>query len=193
MATTDGGTGDVAAGSARDFVKERLREADSAMSPAELAGEYGCTNGHIRNLMMDLVDDGVAERVERGQYTLVGGGEDGEDAEVSAVDEAEPEGNVGGTEDARPPDLTPQETVSPADGEARSEDPGTGDPEDRESGVGIPIPVSTTTLVVAVVLLVVVAVYLGQRGDQDDVDEESEEIESDEWGTDGPGGGLVGE
>jgi hypothetical protein len=73
--------------SARDFVAQRLRHADSPMRPKELADEYGCTNGHVRNVLTDLRDEGAVARVERGLYTDADSAPDDADAD----DDAEPE------------------------------------------------------------------------------------------------------
>lgn len=75
--TSGGDEGPTTTACARDFVLDRLRESDSPLSPAELADEYGCTNGHLRNTLRELREDDLADRVGRGQYVAL-------DAEESA-------------------------------------------------------------------------------------------------------------
>lgn len=58
----------VLASTAKEFAKERLKDATEAVSPMDLADEYGCTNGHMRNCLADLVEKGVADRAGRGKY-----------------------------------------------------------------------------------------------------------------------------
>lgn len=81
----EGSGGDVGLGqsvTARDYAVQRLREADSPMSPAEIANEYGCTNGHLRNVLRDLRSEGPVERVRRGKYTVSETDADGSDSEM---------------------------------------------------------------------------------------------------------------
>lgn len=120
---------------ARDFIAERLREADSPMSPAELAEEYGCSNGHMRNVLADLLDAGVVERVHHGQYTTAGDDAEDESEEVDAEADADSEGNAEAETDDTEPEEPPQEPQEvsadrgnesesqPSDGETPSEDP----------------------------------------------------------------------
>lgn len=70
MATSQngGGVGSSDSVCARDYVADRLKDADKPMSPAELADEYGCSNGHVRNVLSDLLDDDKVGRVDIGEY-----------------------------------------------------------------------------------------------------------------------------
>jgi len=54
--------------SAQEFVKDRLKQGDGPFSPSDLADEYGCSNGHMRHVLKELVDQGDALRVSHGQY-----------------------------------------------------------------------------------------------------------------------------
>jgi hypothetical protein len=103
-------------------VEERLQKADSPMSPADLAEEYGCTNGHIRNLLSDLRDMGEVERVAHGQYEATADDGDGDTPELPAELRADSEGNAEAERDDTPPDETAQETGEPVDGQVQSVD-----------------------------------------------------------------------
>lgn len=92
------------------------------MSPAELADEYGCTNGHVRNTLRELREDDLADRVGRGQYVALDSDESAE------MDSESPE---------MPTPTAPDEgeevdTDFPEGGEARSEDHDTTDQGDQE-------------------------------------------------------------
>lgn len=99
---------------ARDFVLERLGSAESPMAPAELANEYGCTNGHLRNLLSDLMDEGVVERPRHGRYVLASGGEADDDAESAADNTVGSPGNADSeTSDSAPNDQGENDVGSP--------------------------------------------------------------------------------
>lgn len=197
MATADTGDGDTGPLCARDFVQERLREADSVMSPSDLAEEYGCTNGHIRNLMMDLVEDDEVERVAHGRYVAATDDEDGVADDLQDDVSGSSEGNAEATADGAPQEPTTQETSEPVDGEAPSEGRDTEATEGDESGEdgmgGIPLPCSTTTLAVGVVLALVVVWWMtrdsGESGQQNQQDEQDEGFAED---LEDVTGGLVG-
>jgi len=161
MATADTPAGDSGPKCARDFVEEKLQEADSPMSPAELAEEYGCTNGHVRNLLSDLRDEEVVQRVGHGQYEAAPDDSDGETADLSADLQPESEGNAQATTEASEPDETPQETSEPVAGPARLEDRDTEDLERQETGEsgGVPVPVSGKAIVVATALLLLLVLW----------------------------------
>jgi hypothetical protein len=53
------------------------------MGPADLAGEYGCSNGHVRNVLSDLLSDEEVARVGRGEY--VAPPPDDEDGETDVL------------------------------------------------------------------------------------------------------------
>lgn len=65
-----------ACGSAREFVRDRLADSDSPMGAVELYNEYGCTHGHMRDVLSDLAAGGVVERVATGRYALADGDAD---------------------------------------------------------------------------------------------------------------------
>jgi hypothetical protein len=126
------------------------------MSPAELAEEYGCTNGHVRNLLSDLREDGTVQRVAHGQYEAVEDEGDDADAELLSELPTDSEGNAETGTDDGPPEETAEETPEPTGGQAPSEDHDTEDSEPLASGesMGIPVPVSANLVVgVAAVFL----------------------------------------
>jgi len=179
MATADTSAGDSGPECARDFVEEKLREADSPMSPAELAEEYGCTNGHVRNLLSDLRDEEAVQRVGHGQYEAVEDGEDGEDVDLLADLPAEPEGNAQEETDDGSPEETAQETPEPVDGQARSEDRDTEDLERHETGesAGIPVPVSGKAIVAATAVLLLLVLWQRSRSSSSSSSEETDDTE----------------
>ncbi len=67
------------ASNAAEFVRDRLDESDLPRSPSELAEEYGCSAGHMRDVCSDLNAEGAIERVAPGQYTDPDGDADGSD------------------------------------------------------------------------------------------------------------------
>lgn len=71
-----------ACGSAPEFVRDRLGEAESPMSPAELSDEYDCAGGYMRDVLSDLAAEGVVERVATGRYVLADGDADDSDDET---------------------------------------------------------------------------------------------------------------
>lgn len=124
MATANisgGDEGPTTTACARDFVLDRLRESDSPLSPAELADEYGCTNGHVRNTLRELREDDLADRVGRGQYVALDADESADmDSEGPAVPtptttDAEPEEGADFPEDGGPQseDTDTAETAGP--------------------------------------------------------------------------------
>ncbi|MBX0306064.1 hypothetical protein [Haloarcula salinisoli] len=165
MATADTPAGDGGPKCARDFVEEKLQEADSPMAPAELAEEYGCTNGHVRNLLSDLRDEGEVERVAHGQYAAVSDEEAGDAAEGLADLQADSAGNAQEETEATEPEETAQETPEPTGGQAPSEDRDTEDselPETAES-MGVPLPVSANAVLVGAALFLVLALWWRSR------------------------------
>jgi len=111
---------------ARDYVLDRLQDADSPMGPADLAGEYGCSNGHVRNVLSDLLSDEEVARVGRGEY--VAPPPEDEDSETDVLADVEPDirGLNAPAEDTDGEEM--QEDAGapgndrPEDGQARSED-----------------------------------------------------------------------
>lgn len=91
-ATQDTGSGVLAqaADSAKQYVRDRLDESDVPLSPAELADEYGCSSGHMRDVCSKLHRAGVIDRpedVDVGEYTITddsadGSGDDGSDGQA---------------------------------------------------------------------------------------------------------------
>jgi hypothetical protein len=194
-----GGTDEVAC--ARDFVENRLQEAESPVTPSGMATEYGCSNGHVRNILADLLNEGAAERVGRGQYVAAGDAPDDEVADV--VTDFDPD-NSGVLKATTSTEDTDAEADPSADGGPPSEDRDTEDgdgldddetdDEGTEEGVGgIPIPVSTTTLAVGVVLALVVVWWMTR--DSGESDQQNQQDEQDEGFADDledVTGGLVG-
>jgi len=120
---------------AREFAQDRLGDADSPLSPSEMAEEYGCSNPHMREVLRELIDEGVVERPEYGEYVLAEDEPDDSAPEVAAADA----GNAGPTasdEAARP---HAKDAPEPTGGEARS--PATDGPESGPDE----IEVETTT------------------------------------------------
>lgn len=105
MATAqESGSGGLASSvaSARDFVRERLREADSPMSPSELAEEYGCSNAHVSNICSELNQSGEIERVETGRYVDVPG--PATEADAPSPEQSESESEVAAEAETEPAD-----------------------------------------------------------------------------------------
>ena len=187
---TSSGKGELEhAACARDFVVNRLAEAESPLSPSELASEYGCSDGHVRNILADLMDEGVAERVGRGQY--VDTTSETADVEADVVTDFEPDtfGVAEATTSGEETDSSPDPS---ADGGPRSEDRDTTDEDDQgdgetesvgeiedesvaASGGGIPLPVDPRTLMLVVALLAVAYVGYKVVSDSSDQDDEEEE------------------
>lgn len=65
---------------ARNFAERRLRQAEGVVKPHELAQEYDCTQGHMQDVLAELVDDGVAEKLGWGRYRWAGETGDSESA-----------------------------------------------------------------------------------------------------------------
>lgn len=212
MATADtsgGDNGAEASACARDFVVDRLREADSPMAPAELANEYGCTNGHVRNLLADLMDEGEAERVGRGQYVAA----ESEPVEGETDLVADLQADSEGSTEATAGDADTESSADPsADGGPHSEDLATEVEEDRDDdlpgtgeaagaavvGAGGALPMMLTNdgetdwAVVALVVVVVLAAawyWLRKKDSDEQSDEEQEQQQNGQQG--GSGGGLV--
>jgi len=95
------------------------------MSPADLAEEYDCTNGHIRNLLADLRSEGAVQRVGHGQYEAAPDDDDGQPADLQADLQPDSEGNAQAETDAEGPEETAQETPEPVAGPVPLEDPDT--------------------------------------------------------------------
>jgi len=105
-----------------EFVEKRLSEADSPMSPDELAKEYGCGNQYTQNICSELAQKGVIERVGEGQYVMA---DESEESETDSYVTAEPEATTKASEEG--------EEDPSGGGGAQSGGPDTGD-EDSLSG-----------------------------------------------------------
>jgi len=193
------------ASNAAEFVRDRLEESDLPRSPAELAEEYGCTSGHMRDVCSDLNAEGAVERVAPGQYTDPDGDADGSDGGDSDGFTFDPPGTSADTEGSdtmathdeyqRQHSSTAEDT---ADGSAEgSDDPGPGDSEgfgpvgmsggDADAPAA-PLPMDPQKLgMVLAVALVLWLLYrrLGDGGtdDVDAADLEDEQVDR--------GGGLI--
>lgn len=144
---------------ARDFIVDRLRDADSPMSPAELADEYGCSNGHTQNELYDLLDEGEVERVGVGEYVVAGDDGAQSDADVGTEIAADVGGEQGETTGDDGGDDGPPSVA----GGPQSEGLDTEDQDGRDGGLGIP----KEAAVVAVVIVLAVAYWrLKQSRDQ---------------------------
>jgi hypothetical protein len=123
------------------------------------------------------MDDGVAERVGRGQYVHVEDGDAGSEADLVTDLMTD---NEGSTETDEPVADMGSDSDPSADGGPRSEDRATEVEEGRESGDesegGIPLPVSKEVLAVALLVMLAVAYWRVKRhrDDEDDEDDEQE-------------------
>ena len=180
MATTDSPVDESGPYCARDFVTEKLQEADSPLTPSGMASEYGCTNGHVRNLLMDLVDDGVAERVAHGKYVAADDGSDEDEELLADIGDASEgnaqaeEGAVSAQETTHP---TTEETSEQSDGPAPSEDPDTEAMDTPESGesMGVPLPVSANVVLAGAAVFLLFMLWRGSRSSSSPPDQSSDE------------------
>lgn len=53
---------------AEEFARRALEGAESPVTAADLANEYGCSAGHMRRTLRELTRNGLAVRVNRGEY-----------------------------------------------------------------------------------------------------------------------------
>jgi hypothetical protein len=129
MATEIEGAGDgphpevpEACDDAPEYVMKRLARTGGTVTPSTLADEYDCSNGHMQDTLRDLHDEGLVERVARGEYALA------EDADRAEVGSDEGNGPV---------------SMLPAGGPAQSPDTDTtaGDQGGGEDGEGVECPV----------------------------------------------------
>jgi hypothetical protein len=104
MSAKSEGTGDepdVSPGSCRnaeEYALRRLEGEAGAVQPAEIAGEYGCTPGHMRRALNNLRESGDVVRVGHGQYTS----KNGDSTESEQPDESVPALPAQSGEDDRP-------------------------------------------------------------------------------------------
>lgn len=95
---------------ARECATRAIENSDEPVKPAELADEYGCSSGHMRNILRELMDEGEVVRVDRGEY-----------ADASAADVESAVEDTGG-ESAIPDAPTVDEDASPSEPEAMPTD-----------------------------------------------------------------------
>jgi hypothetical protein len=105
------------------------------MSPAELADEYGCTNGHVRNTLADLREQDRVKRVQRGKYVDSESAPDVPDVDIEA--EMPPNTEDGAESETRDGDVQGEADPS-ADGGPLSVDTDTPVEADREDGDSMP-------------------------------------------------------
>jgi hypothetical protein len=112
-----------AASSARDFIVTRLDDADSSLSPSELAEEYGCSNGHCRNVVAKLRKEGTIRRVGDGLYELASDESErsGEEVLAGAAQRFVGEGDSAGKQSVQ--DLGDEDGESDGDASVQSDDP----------------------------------------------------------------------
>lgn len=56
---------------ADQYARDVIASTDRPVTAAELADQYGCSPGHMRRTLRTLTQDGVAVRVNRGEYLPV--------------------------------------------------------------------------------------------------------------------------
>jgi len=86
---------------AYEFAKNRLKNTDEPISPATLADEYGCSGGHMRSVLCDLVRDGYAERIAHGRY-VEGQGPENQEADIQSNETAQAAANTADKADIQP-------------------------------------------------------------------------------------------
>jgi len=143
------------------------------MGPADLADEYGCSNGHARNVLSDLLSDGEVARVGRGEYVAPPPEDEDAETDVLAGVPADIRESGAAAEDSEDEqmqaDSDSEGNGHREDGPARSEDrAGTGgDQEGSEMPTGDELERQREQVV-----------------DEDDEGDESEEIGAEEDGDD---------
>jgi len=53
---------------AEEFALRMLEETDGSVQPSGLAQQYGCTSGHMQDVLRGLMEDGEIQRVDEGKY-----------------------------------------------------------------------------------------------------------------------------
>jgi len=83
---------------AYEYAVDELGAAEEPISPAKLADGYGCSGGHMRSVLCDLVDDGAAERIAHGRY-IEGPGPESSEADIQSSEDAQDAPNTAGSGD----------------------------------------------------------------------------------------------
>lgn len=83
---------------AYEYAVDELRAADEPVSPAKLAEGYGCSGGHMRSVLCDLVGDGEAERIAHGRY-IEGPGPESREPDIQSSETAQGAANTAGSGD----------------------------------------------------------------------------------------------
>jgi len=157
----EGSGAECGAGSARQFAEEQLAEASEPVTPAGLRDEYGCSGGHMRSVLGDLVDEGEAERVGHGQYVA------SSDLQSHPEQDTEPaEGTAGGEGDERVSEAveeTADDTDDAGSDGAGGEESVPVEVEELESVDGGAWSPSQGQVLIAATAVVAVLVLLGSR------------------------------
>ncbi len=85
---------------AYEYAIDELGAADEPLSPAKLADGYGCSGGHMRSVLCDLVRDGEAERIAHGRY-IEGPGPESREPAIQSSETAQDAANTADTDDIR--------------------------------------------------------------------------------------------
>ena len=83
---------------AYEYAIDELGAADEPLSPAKLADGYGCSGGHMRSVLCDLVRDGEAERIAHGRY-IEGSGPESREPAIQSNETAQDAPNTAGSDD----------------------------------------------------------------------------------------------
>jgi hypothetical protein len=83
---------------AYEYAVDELEAAEEPMSPAKLADGYGCSGGHMRSVLCDLVRDREAERIAHGRY-IEGPGPQSKEPEIWSSKAAQGAANTADLDD----------------------------------------------------------------------------------------------
>jgi hypothetical protein len=197
---------------AEEYALRVLESRDGTVSPGELAEEYGCTPGHMQDVLRESEE---TVRVEIGEYALSTEESTGDEDTLTSVEPADKAGfealeaardvdtgterpSAGGGPQLEAPGGTDGDQEEGEEQEGNEEGgaveavdvtdatdaAGGGEGIDESGGEmpGIPVPVSSTTLVVAVgvlVFAVLVFQYVrgGTEGEQNDENQQNQQVE----------------